>query len=112
MNLKDKNLNALLSKFAFYKGKFRLSPQQDMFNKLLDVLKYNIEEQNAIYKQELRAKKKSIPISSFLTATKVKKGNRKFTMADLEAHLEEKKQTQLQDKRLISFFEIYMNKEE
>lgn len=83
-----------------------------MFNKLLDVLKYNIEEQNAIDKQELRAKKKSIPITSYFTATKVKKGNRKFTMADLEAYLEEKKQTQLQDKRLISFFEIYMNKEE
>ena len=63
-----------------------------MFNKLLDVLKFNLDEQNAIEKQEMRAKKKSIPIPSFFTAPKVKKGNRKFTMADLEAHLEEKKQ--------------------
>jgi hypothetical protein len=66
-----------------------------MFNKLLSVLKFNIEEQLAIEKQEMRAKKKAIPMPSFFAATKIKKGNRKFTMADLEAHLEEKRQTQM-----------------
>lgn len=50
VNLKAKSVNALLQKFTFYKGKFLLSPQQDMFSKLLEVLKFNIEEQIAIEK--------------------------------------------------------------
>lgn len=60
----------------------------------------------------MRAKKKSIPLPAFFTTTKVKKGGRKFTMQDLEIHLEEKKQVFQDDKRLISFFEIYLNKKE
>lgn len=64
VNLKAKSVNALLQKFTFYKGKYKLSPQQDMFAKLLDLYKFNIDEQNAIEKQELRTKKKA-PITTF-----------------------------------------------
>ena len=62
-----------------------------MFAKLLEVLKFNIEEQTAIEKQEMRSKKKSIPIPSFFVAAKVKRAGRKFTMDDLAALMEEKK---------------------
>jgi hypothetical protein len=55
-----------------------------MFNKLLDVLRYNIEKSVAVEKQEMRTKKKSIPVPSFFNAAKVKKVGRKFTMQDLE----------------------------
>jgi len=112
VNLKARNVNALLHKFSFYKGKFQLSPQQDMFNKLLDVLKFNIDEQISIEKQEMRAKKKSIPLPVYFTTSKGKKGGRKFTMEDLQLQLDEKKQALREDKRLISFFEIYLNKKE
>ena len=60
----------------------------------------------------MRAKKKSIPIPSFFAAAKVKKGARKFTMDDLAEIIDAKKAAQLHDKRLTSFFEIYMEKEE
>lgn len=105
-------MNALLQKFTFYKGKYLQSPQQDMFTKLVNLFKFNIEEQNALEKQEIRAKKKSIAISSYLHTAKIKKGGRKFTLEDLEMIMEEKKQMMIEDKRLQSFEELYMIKEE
>jgi hypothetical protein len=55
-----------------------------MFTKLVNLYKFNIDEQNALEKQEIRAKKKSIAISSYLHTAKIKKGGRKFTLDDLE----------------------------
>lgn len=83
-----------------------------MFNKLVNLYKFNIEEQNALEKQEIRAKKKSIAISSYLHTAKIKKGGRKFTLDDLEYLQEEKRQYMLDDKRLPSFEELYLQKEE
>lgn len=62
-----------------------------MFTKLLELYKFNIDEQTAIEKQEMRSKKKSIPMTTFYVGAKVKRGGRKFTMEDLEQVLEDKK---------------------
>jgi hypothetical protein len=91
VNLKAKNVNGLLQKFTFYKGKYFVSPQQEMFSKLLDLFKFNMEEQAAHEKQEMRAKKRAVV--TFYTSGKIKKGGNKFKMEDLEAVLAEKEQT-------------------
>ena len=92
VNIKAKSLNAIIHKVPFYKGKFLVSPQQDMFAKLLEVLKFNLEEQTAIEKKEMRSKKKSNVIPSFFNPAKVKPVWPKFTMEDLAAKLDEKRQ--------------------
>ena len=92
VNLKAKSVHELLLKYTLYKGKYKISPQQDMFNRILDVLRFNLNEQLEQEKQEMRIRnKKQIPRTSFFAAKGLKKGGRKFKLADLEAIQEEKK---------------------
>ena len=41
IDFKGENLNSLLIKFNYYKGKYLRSPQQIMYEKLLEIYKYN-----------------------------------------------------------------------
>jgi hypothetical protein len=44
VGLKSKVINGLLQKFTFYKGRYLKSPQQELFTKLLELYKWQIEE--------------------------------------------------------------------
>lgn len=60
IDFKGENLNNLLIKFNYYKGKFLRSPQQIMYEKLIEIYKYNQEEHIKMEKYLLRSKKKTI----------------------------------------------------
>ena len=60
IDFKGDNLNSLLMKFNYYKGKYMRSPQQIMYERLLEIFKYNQEEMIKYEKMMLRSKKKSI----------------------------------------------------
>ena len=60
LDFKGDNLNNLLIKLNYYKGKYLRSPQQVLFDKLLEIYKYNQEEFIKGEKTILRSKKKTI----------------------------------------------------
>jgi hypothetical protein len=60
IDFKGENLNSLLIKFNYYKGKYLRSPQQVIYEKLLEIYKYNQEEHIKKEKMILRSRKKSI----------------------------------------------------
>ena len=66
IDFKGESLNNLLIKFNYYKGKFLRSPQQIMYEKLLEIYKYNQDEHIKMEKYMLRSKKKTI---SYLVPT-------------------------------------------
>jgi hypothetical protein len=60
IEFKGDNLNSLLMKFNYYKGKYQRSPQHLMFDKLVELYKYNQDEHIKQEKFLLRSKKKVI----------------------------------------------------
>lgn len=60
INFKGENLNSLLIKFNYYKGQYLVSPQQIMYQKLLEIYQYNQNEHIKNEKMILRSRKKTI----------------------------------------------------
>lgn len=60
IDFKGDNLNNLLIKFNYYKGKYQRSPQSMMFEKLMELYKYNQDQSIQKEKFVLRSKKKTI----------------------------------------------------
>eukprot|EP00347_Sterkiella_histriomuscorum_P019879 403339962 len=98
--------NCQFLKINYYKGKYFKNPQQVIFEKLLEVYRYNQEEQIKLEKFQTRARRKTV---SFFVPGKIKKKS-KFFMTDLDAYLEEKQKKFEEDRRLKPFEEIYLNK--
>ena len=92
IDFKGANLNSILIQFNYYKGKYLRSPQQAMYEKLLEIYKYNQEEHIKQEKYMLRSKKKTI---SYLIHPMVTKRAIKYMMDDFkrdqEAKVEKKK---------------------
>jgi len=108
IDFKGENLHFLLMKFNYYKGQYNRSPQQIMYDKLLEIYKYNQEEHIKKEKYLLRSKKKTI---SYLVVPMVTKRDNKYVMADLVRD-EQKRQVKREQvlKRLLTFEEIYQMK--
>ena len=80
IDFKGDNLNSLLIKFNYYKGRYLQSPQQILYEKLLEIYKYNQEEHIKYEKMVLRSRKKTI---SYLHPQVTKRAI-KYTMDDLK----------------------------
>lgn len=107
IDFKGESLNNLLIKFNYYKGKFLRSPQQIMYEKLLEIYKYNQDEHIKMEKYMLRSKKKTI---SYLVPT-TNKRTVKYLWDDFLRD-EEAKEAKRQEaaRKLVYFDEIYQSK--
>ena len=76
------------------------SPQKDLFLKLLDLYKWQIDELSTLEKQEMRAKKKN---PGYAIVSKAR-GRSKFTMDDLKLMLESREH---KDPLIQSFEQLY-----
>lgn len=103
VGLKSNNINGLLQKLNFYKGRYEKSPQLEHFTKLKEYYKWQHEQQANQEKMEIRAKKKT---PSMLIANRSAKIDTKFTIEDLEQQKADRVQ-EVAALAAMSFNELY-----
>jgi hypothetical protein len=91
-------------KILLYKGQYAKVPQQMVFDRLIELYRFNQEEAINFEKFFVRTKRKFVP---YTVPGKMRK-QIKFMMSDFERMEEEKRAAQEEDKQVKSFEYMFM----